>query len=155
MGTRSAGHSRVNQFITVRVNNFPIGFMFDSNSKQPVVYKVVAKAVKMQGLRQGHILEALNGKRVGHMSTAELMNLLTYADFPMTFKFTDFGESPRKTRPGQIEVGVNTSYGVSNASPRTGVSPRTLSPRQAQNRVESPRRPGLSTQGSVFIPAMS
>lgn len=79
----------VNSFISLHVTGWPLGFMFDSNSAKAEVLKVFSLQAQKQGLQPGHILEFMNGKRVGHLNTDQVLDRLTIADWPLRLKFVE------------------------------------------------------------------
>jgi len=111
-------NGRVNTFISLHVTGWPLGFMFDSNSAKAEVLKVFSLQAQKAGLQPGHILEFINSRRVGHLSTEQVLDRLTIADWPIRLKFVevgvniddeDFQEGGKTARPS-VEVGVNSGY---------------------------------------------
>merc|ERR1719204_193726 len=113
----SAGvkEQKLTSFITVTVESWPIGFMFNSNGDAATVCKVMDKDVLAQGLLPGHKLELLNGHRVGHMDTEKVLHRMTMVEFPLTLKFIETSAFKSMTNvPKSIEVGIKQQYTLSD-----------------------------------------
>lgn len=110
--TRKSTISRL--MVTVEIEDWPLGFMFKSNARVPEVLKVIDEKVQRRGLKPGMTLEWLNQKCVGHLSTAQTLERLTGAEFPLKLKFT------QKLADGDIRGVPASPRGSSPASPRYG-----------------------------------